>query len=148
MCFLPHCEFRLGSMFISKIQNWSYTGPLLIAAGSAAPWLLLSTCASSATGQTKAFFSASFPSWETLHLLTSNELPSSLPMKFQNPAVELQFNNTKTKGCPPIVRLSSLSHSPLLTRDPPYFPCLATNQGSVEHCLPISPFPGWPCVPH
>lgn len=132
-----------------------WVNPLSTAAGSAAPCLLFRAlpCMCRFCWTRACFFSASVPSWEPLHLLTSSELPSSLPMKFQNPGVELQFNNTTTKGC---LYRGMPSHSkalqpqtlPSACQGPSLPPLSCYQQGGVEHCLSISPFPGWACVPH
>lgn len=95
----PHHEFRHALCPSAKAR----TGLALFdsltdaAAGLAAPCLLLRALPQMCRfcgWPDKGMFSVSFPRGEPLHLLTSSELPSSLPMKFQNPAVELQFNNT------------------------------------------------------
>lgn len=114
------------------VLHWM--NPLLTAAGLAAPCLLFRAlpCACRFCGWTdKGLFFSILP-W--LHLLASSELPSSLSMKFQNPAVELQFNNTMTEG---YLYNGKSSHSEVL--QPQSLP--SAQQGPFS-TSPILPPPG------
>lgn len=135
----PQTQLCVHQQNPELVLHW--INPLLTAAGSAAPCLLFRAlpwvCRFCGWPDKGMFFSI----LPQLRLLASSELPSSLPVKFQNPAVELQFNNTTIerylyKGMSSHSETLQPQSLPSAHQGPSLPPLSCHHQRGVEHCLP------------